>query len=158
MLGSNRLIPANDRLIGSGGSLRFFNHLDGGALGSLVQVCQMVMVYYQTKNPNFGKFRSVLQRNMLVNFMASWSISLPSGIFCGHLVYFVTILVYFSRFGMLYHEKSGSPGLVVECGCGHLHPWDHLVLLPLIRPKSTLPFKYKSSFENYIRTSDLTFH
>jgi hypothetical protein len=27
----------------------------------------------------------------------------------GHLVYFVAILVYFSRFGMLYQAKSGKP-------------------------------------------------
>jgi hypothetical protein len=51
------------------------------------------MVYFQTKNPNLGKFRSVLERKMLVNFMAIWSISLPYGIFYGHLVYFVAILV-----------------------------------------------------------------
>jgi hypothetical protein len=30
------------------------------------------------------------------------------GIFYGHLVYFVAILAYFSRFGMLYREKTGS--------------------------------------------------
>jgi hypothetical protein len=60
------------------------------------------MVYFQTKNPNLGKFRSVLQRKMLVNFMDIWSISLPFGILYGHLVYF-------SRFGTLYKEKSGNP-------------------------------------------------
>jgi hypothetical protein len=32
------------------------------------------------------------------------------GKFCGHLVYFVGILVYFSRLGILYQEKSGNPG------------------------------------------------
>jgi hypothetical protein len=41
--------------------------------------------------------------------MAIWSILLPLGTFYRHLVYFVAILVYFSRFGMLYQEKSGNP-------------------------------------------------
>jgi hypothetical protein len=40
--------------------------------------------------------------------MSIWSISLPLGILYSHLVYYVTMLVYFSRFGMLYQEKSGS--------------------------------------------------
>jgi hypothetical protein len=31
-------------------------------------------------------------------------------IFCGHLVYFVVIGYIFPRSGMLYPEKSGSPG------------------------------------------------
>jgi hypothetical protein len=57
------------------------------------------MVYFQTKNPNLGKFWSVFQWNMLVNFMAIWSILLP---FHDHLVYFVVFWVYFPRFGMLY--------------------------------------------------------
>jgi hypothetical protein len=34
----------------------------------LYQGCQMV--YFQTKNPNLGKFWSALQWNMLVNFIA----------------------------------------------------------------------------------------
>jgi hypothetical protein len=32
-------------------------------------------------------------------------------IFYGHLLYFVVILVYFPRFGMLYQEKSGNPAI-----------------------------------------------
>jgi hypothetical protein len=31
------------------------------------------------------------------------------GKFYGHFVYFVVILVYFSRFGMFYQGKSGNP-------------------------------------------------
>jgi nitrate reductase gamma subunit len=31
-------------------------------------------------------------------------------IFYGHLVLFVEALVYFSRFGILYEDKSGNPG------------------------------------------------
>jgi hypothetical protein len=50
------------------------------------------MVYFQTKNPNLGKFPSVLHWKRLVNFKAIWSILLPFRIFYGHLV----ILVYFS--------------------------------------------------------------
>jgi hypothetical protein len=56
----------------------------------LHQGCQMV--YFQTKNPNLGKFWSVLQLKMFVNFMASlstyftaiWPILWAFGIFCGH--------------------------------------------------------------------------
>jgi hypothetical protein len=52
-------------------------------------------MYFQTKNPNLGKFRSVLQRKMLVNFMSIWSFSLewnvfwPFGIFCGQFGIFL---------------------------------------------------------------------
>jgi hypothetical protein len=41
--------------------------------------------------------------------MDSRSILLQFGIFYGHLVYFVVIWDIFSRFGMLYQEKSGNP-------------------------------------------------
>jgi hypothetical protein len=34
-----------------------------------------------------------------VYFMSTWYILWPFGIFYGHLVYFMVILVYFSRFG-----------------------------------------------------------
>jgi hypothetical protein len=71
------------------------------------QGCQMV--YFQTKDPNLGKFWSVLQWKLLVNFVAIRSILLPFRIFYGLLVYFVVILAYFSRFGMLYQDKSGNP-------------------------------------------------
>jgi hypothetical protein len=66
------------------------------------------MVYFQTKNANLGKFRLAIK--YVGKFMDVSSILLPFGIFCGHLVYFVVILVYFSHFGMLYQEKSGNPG------------------------------------------------
>jgi hypothetical protein len=73
------------------------------------QGCQMV--YFYTKNPNLGKFWMCLQWKMLVYFMAIWSILRPFGIFCGRLLYFMVICkVYFSRFGMLYQDKSGNPG------------------------------------------------
>jgi hypothetical protein len=57
------------------------------------------MAYFQTKNPNLGKFWSDLQFKMLVYvihshlvyFMTIWYILWPFGLFCGHLVYFVAI-------------------------------------------------------------------
>jgi hypothetical protein len=68
------------------------------------------MVYYQTKNPNLGKFGKVLQLNMLVNFMAIWSIFLLFGTFYGYLQYFMVIwYVHFPVLGIVYQEKSGNP-------------------------------------------------
>jgi hypothetical protein len=68
------------------------------------QGCQMA--YFLTKYTNLGKFSGALHWKMLVNF------------YC-HLVYFVAIwyilrpfvisMVIFSRFGILYKEKSGNP-------------------------------------------------
>jgi hypothetical protein len=67
------------------------------------------MVCIQTKNPNLGKFWSVLQWKMLV-FMDTWSIFT---VFC-YILWTLGIvrgnLVYFSRFGILYQAKSGNPG------------------------------------------------
>jgi hypothetical protein len=68
------------------------------------------MVYFQTKNPNLGKFCRVLQWKMLVNLIDIWHILRTFGIFYGHLVYFVVIWCSFSRFGMLKEEESGNPG------------------------------------------------
>jgi hypothetical protein len=45
------------------------------------------------------------------NLGTFWSILLPLEIFYGHLVYFVVIWYIFPRFGILYQEKSGNPGL-----------------------------------------------
>jgi hypothetical protein len=66
------------------------------------------MVYFETKNPTLGKLWKVLQWEMLVYLMAIWSILQSFGMFCGHLVFFIVDLVYFSRFGMLCQEKSGN--------------------------------------------------
>jgi hypothetical protein len=61
------------------------------------------MVYFKTKKPTFGKY---WKENItafychLVYFTYS------------HLVYFVAFMAIwytFSRFGMLYHKKSGNP-------------------------------------------------
>jgi hypothetical protein len=52
---------------------------------------------------------------MLLYFMDFWSILRTVGTFYGHLVYFTAIWYnlwpwsIFSRFGMLYQEKSGNP-------------------------------------------------
>jgi hypothetical protein len=72
-----------------------------GASGRGDQVCQMV--YFQTKNPNVGKFWKDLKWKMyigifygrLVYFTTIWYILWPFGLFFGYLVYF-------SRFGMLH--------------------------------------------------------
>jgi hypothetical protein len=72
------------------------------------QGCQMV--YFQTKNPNLGKFWRVLQWKMLVYFFTIWSILRPIGIFYGHLVYFVVIWYTLPHFGILCQEKSGRSG------------------------------------------------
>jgi hypothetical protein len=88
------------------------------------------MVYFQTEFPKLGKFWRVLQWNILVYFSAIWYIVLPLCIFYCHLVCVIVILVYFiaiwyilmpfvicvghldiylfSRFGILYQEKSGN--------------------------------------------------
>jgi hypothetical protein len=73
------------------------------------------MVCFQTKNPNLGKFWRVFQWKMLVYFMDTWSILhtvfryilWTFGIVRGHLVYF-------SRFSILYEEKSGNPGMYIH--------------------------------------------
>jgi hypothetical protein len=51
---------------------------------------------------NFGGSRNRKSYDHLVYFTAIGNILRPFGLFCGHLVYF-------PRFGMLYHEKSGNP-------------------------------------------------
>jgi hypothetical protein len=53
------------------------------------------MVYFQTKNPNWGKFWRALDWKML-------SYLCPFGIFYGQLGYFMTILVNFCSFGTFF--------------------------------------------------------
>jgi hypothetical protein len=53
-------------------------------INDLEQGCQMV--YFQTKNWNFGKVLRVWQWKMLVYFMDLWSILRPFHIFYGHWV------------------------------------------------------------------------
>jgi hypothetical protein len=55
-------------------------------LPDLVSISGCQMVYYQTKNPNSGKFRIVLQWKILVYFIDTWSILQSFVIFYGHFV------------------------------------------------------------------------
>jgi hypothetical protein len=70
-------------------------------------------MYFQTKNTNLGKFWRALQWN------AIWSILQLFGIFYGHLVYSMVVLVYLSRFGTLYQENLATltlyGGLGAQC-------------------------------------------
>jgi hypothetical protein len=68
------------------------------------------VAYFQTENPDLGKFWRVLQWRMLVYYMycnynyftAIWYCLWPSGIF-------VVIWYIISHFGVLYQEKSCNP-------------------------------------------------
>jgi hypothetical protein len=72
------------------------------------QGCQMV--YFQTKNSNFGKFWRALDWKVLVYFMTIWNILRAFGIFHDHSVHLMFIWYIFSSFGIMYPEKSGNPG------------------------------------------------
>jgi hypothetical protein len=63
---------------------------------------------FKPKNPNLGKFRTVLELKILEDFIANCNISQPLGIFCGHLIHFMVVR-FFPRFGMLHQQKSGNP-------------------------------------------------
>jgi hypothetical protein len=56
---------------------------------TIKQCCQMV--YFQTENPIFGKSWMALQWNMLVYFIAIWSILWPLDIVYCRLVHFVVM-------------------------------------------------------------------
>jgi hypothetical protein len=56
------------------------------------------MVYFQTKNPNFGIFWWALECKMLLYFMTILNILRPFGIIYGRSAQFVVILVYFAHF------------------------------------------------------------
>jgi hypothetical protein len=66
------------------------------------------MVYFQTKNPNLGKFLRSLDWKVLIHFMAIWNILRTFGVFCDHLVYFVFIWYIFYGFGITYQENLAS--------------------------------------------------
>jgi hypothetical protein len=45
-----------------------------------------------------------------IRIWANWALAIEAvGIFYGQLVYFMVIWYIFSRFGVLYQEKSGNP-------------------------------------------------
>jgi hypothetical protein len=69
-------------------------------VGSSV-ACQMV--YFQTKNPNLGKFWRALDLQKCIHFTDIWDLLRSLGTFCVHLVHF-------SNFGIMDQEKSGNPG------------------------------------------------
>jgi hypothetical protein len=69
------------------------------------------MVYFQTKNPNWGKFWRALDWKMLIYFMAFWNILQTFGIFYNSLVHFVFT---FPGFGIMHQEKSGNPALTLQ--------------------------------------------
>jgi hypothetical protein len=71
------------------------------------QGCQMV--YFQTKNPNLGKFFRALDWKMLICFMAIWNILRTCGIAYDHLVQFLFNGQIFSSFEIVHQEKSGNP-------------------------------------------------
>jgi hypothetical protein len=60
------------------------------------------MVYFQTKNPNAGKFWRALEWKRLVYSIVIWNILWPLGIFYGHLVYFMAIWYILWPFGIFY--------------------------------------------------------
>jgi hypothetical protein len=61
------------------------------------------------QNPKFGYILYGLEMASVGIFLDLWSVLRPFGIFNGHLVYFGFVWYIFSRFGMLYQEKSGKP-------------------------------------------------
>jgi hypothetical protein len=78
------------------------------------------MVYFQTKNPNLGKFWNAIDWKMLRYFMAICNIFWALGIFYDHLVHFVFFWCIFSSFGFMSQEKSGNPDEGI--GTWMLHP------------------------------------
>jgi hypothetical protein len=89
------------------------------------QGCQMV--YFQTKNPNLGKFWRTLDWKMLTYFMAICTTLQTFGIFYDHLLYFVFIWYIFPGFGTMYQEKSGNPDPILpklhDMWCSILKPF-----------------------------------
>jgi hypothetical protein len=72
------------------------------------------MLHFQTKNHNLGKFFRVLQRKMLVHFMALSSTLRPFDIFYGHLVCFMAIWY------ILWYFAIGISPVLVRCSNKHL--------------------------------------
>jgi hypothetical protein len=70
------------------------------------QGCQMA--YFQTKNPDMGKFLTVLQWKMLVYYVSIWYIFWLLGIFFGYLGKILAIWSSISRFGILYQENLAT--------------------------------------------------
>jgi hypothetical protein len=75
------------------------------------------MVYFQTKNPNLGKFWRALNRKILTYFMATWNILRTFGMFCDHLENFVLIWYIFFQFGHHFGIKTKSGNLANDVLC-----------------------------------------
>jgi hypothetical protein len=71
------------------------------------------MLYFQTKNPNLKKFWSALEWKMFEYVMPIWNmlLMLTFGMFLWSFGNFVAFWYIFSRFGILYQQKSGNPEL-----------------------------------------------
>jgi hypothetical protein len=66
-------------------------------------------LFFQTQNPNLGKYFRALDWKMLIYFMAFGNILRSFVKFHGHLEHFVLIWYIFSGFSKTYQEKSGNP-------------------------------------------------
>jgi hypothetical protein len=62
---------------------------EGGRKEKKMFVLGCQMVYFQTENPDLGKFRRALDWEMFMDFMYIWNILWTFGTFCIHLVHFV---------------------------------------------------------------------
>jgi hypothetical protein len=72
----------------------------------ILGMMRRVARWFVLKNPNLGKFWRSTDRKMF--FCILWRFD----IFYDHLVHFVLMCYIFSRFGIMYQEKSGSPELM----------------------------------------------
>jgi signal transduction histidine kinase len=70
------------------------------------------MVYFQTKNPNWGKFWRALYWKMLIYIIAIWNILRILGIFYDHLVHFVFIWHIF--FCFWYHAPLRNLAILIR--------------------------------------------
>jgi hypothetical protein len=66
---------------------------------------------FKPKSPIWVNFEGLSMEDVCI-FMTIWSVLLPKVTFYVHLVHFVVIWYIFPRFGLLYREKSGNPGVI----------------------------------------------
>jgi hypothetical protein len=72
------------------------------------------MAYFQTKIPDLGKFLEGLAIEDVGILLLYFVYILYTGIFCGHLIYFMDIWHIFSPFGYVATRKIWQPCLKVE--------------------------------------------
>jgi ABC-type uncharacterized transport system permease subunit len=68
------------------------------------------MVSFLTQNPSSGILRRTVEWKMLLNIPVIWHILQAFGYILWAFGYVVVIWYIFTRFGILYQEKSGNPG------------------------------------------------